>query len=74
MIDWIAAHQLLCYLIFAGLVGSMPPLPPNAPWIAVWMTGFMHVLALNLQTAFKQLQNLNIKTNGGENGDKRTGS
>ena len=54
---WIAANSgtviilFLGYLLFLALLGSMPPVPNNAPYAARWAYGFLHLLALNLNQA-----------------------
>lgn len=67
MTQWIESHGIECiivYFVFAAIVGSMPPLPPEASYALRWLYGFAQLASANLKTA---AQLLNIKLPNGEN-------
>ena len=59
LINWVNTHGieiLIGYLFFAAFVGSMPPLKPNAHYMAHWAYGFLHLLSMNLRSAANMLK------------------
>ena len=62
MMEWVNTHGvnvMVGYLLFAAFVGSMPPLPENASYLARWGFGFLHMASMNLRIAF-ELFNLKL--------------
>jgi hypothetical protein len=73
MTNWVESHGIeviLIYFAFAALVGSMPPLPPDASYWQRWAYGFLQLSSANLTRAAKLF---NIKVPNGM-GDKDGGS
>lgn len=64
MMHFIESHGIECilsYLVFAAIVGSMPPLPADANYWQRWGYGALQAVAMNLRAA-ATLLNLKLPT------------
>lgn len=50
MLNWIDSHGLEAiglYMLVCLIAGTVPPLPPNASWLAQWAYGCLKALSMN---------------------------
>lgn len=59
MLHWIESHgfeTIISYMVFAALVGSMPPLPETAGYWERWGYAALHALSMNLRSALQSVK------------------
>lgn len=75
MLNWVNTHgieALIIAFVFASVISTIPPLPPNTGWWATWLYKTLQLLGASLDKAInstpqgKKLESLRtVQTNDG---------
>ena len=55
-------NLLIMFWIFSGIMDSMPPVPPNAPWALVWLHNTFQFAGANLGNIIRRPTQVTLST------------